>query len=327
MNLKNLYMTFSRIAFLAALMQLGCGTKSSSDSLPVIVEVKTNTVRSGSIEETVEATGSTSPQREAQLRSPITGVIVRFALFNGDQVKRGQSIAVVRTKESQASIQGAEELVRIASTPQQQQEAQQALELARKNARDVVITAPFNGVLNTKLKNEMEVVAEGEQLAALVDLNSIVFLADVPVSILAKIHIGESAHVRFSTMPKLSLDGKVHRVEPQANSSDQTVRIQIQLSTELPHLISSQFGYAAIVVGKKTNTLLVPITALLHNDETNMSSVMVVTDSLACRIPVTLGIVRDSIAEVFSNTLSVGERVITEGHYGIPDSTRVRIIQ
>ncbi len=322
----NLYTTFISIVLLTALTQLGCGTKPSPDPLPVVVEVKTSAVRSGSIEETVDATGSTSAQREAQLRSPITGVIVRFTLFNGDAVTRGETIAVIRTKESQASLQGAQELVRIALTPQQQREAQQALELARKGSRDVAITAPFDGVLAMKLKNEKEVVAEGEQLASLVDMKSIVFIADVPVSRLGKIKIGQSAHVRFSTTPVLTVSGTVRRVESQANPSDQTVRVQIQLSSAIPNLTSSLFGYAAIVVGKRSNALLVPTAALLHNDETNVSSVMVVTDSMARNVPVTLGIVRDSVAELSSSALSVGSRIITEGHYGLPDSTRVRVI-
>lgn len=323
----NFYTTFTCIALFTALTQLGCGTKPSPDPLPVVVDVKTSAVRSGSIEETVDVTGSTSAQREAQLRSPITGVIVRFTLLNGDPVKRRETIAVIRTKESQASIQGAQELVRIALTPQQQEEAQQALALARKGSRDVAITAPFDGVLTMKQKNEKEVVAEGEQLASLVDMKSIVFVADVPVFRLGKIKIGQSVHVQFSTTPVLTVSGTVRRVESQANPSDQTVRVQIQLISEIPNLTSSLFGYAGIVVGKKSNALLVPATALLHNDETNVSSVMVVTDSLARNIPVKLGIVRDSVAEVSSPALSVETKVITEGQYGLPDSTRVRVIQ
>ncbi len=318
---------FTSIALLTVLTQLGCGTKPTADPLPVIVEVKTGIVRSGSIEETVDATGSTSPQREAQLRSPITGVIIHFTLFNGDPVKHGQTIAVIRTKESQATRQGAEQLSRIAETPQQQQEAQRMLELTRKAVHDVAITAPFDGVLTMKLKNEKEVVAEGEQLASLVDMKSIAFIADVPVSRLGKIRIGQSTHVRFSTAPVLTVSGAVRRVESQANPSDQTVRVQIQLSSGIPNLTSSLFGYAAIVVGKRSNALLVPVAALLHNDETNVSSVMVVTDSLARSVPVTLGIVRDSVAELSSSVLSAGSRIITEGHYGLPDSTRVRIIE
>ena len=115
---------------------MSCTREPAADSTPEVrVEVKATTVRSGSIEETVSATGSTTIQREAQLRSPITGVLVSFKLYNGDKVKKGEPVAEVRTKESQASLQGAEELLRSAVTPQQRDEAQKAVRLAQEIGR------------------------------------------------------------------------------------------------------------------------------------------------------------------------------------------------
>ena len=99
------------------------------------------------------------------------------------------------------------------------------------------------------------------------------------------------------------------------------------LSGAIPNLVSSLFWYAAIVVGKKSHTLLVTTTALMHNDEPNVSSVMAVTDSIAYSVPVVLGSVRDSFAEVSSQLFIIGTQVITESHYKLPNSTRIRIIQ
>jgi multidrug efflux pump subunit AcrA (membrane-fusion protein) len=153
------------------------------------------------------------------------------------------------------------------------------------------------------------------------------FLADVPSSQLFKIRIGQPTHIRFPTVPGGSFSGVVRRIEPQVNPSDQTTRVWIDLTGNSPDLSSSLFGDAAIVVGTKANSLLVPAVALLRNDETNVISVMVVgPDSLAHSITVSVGVVRDSIAEIYSPAISPGVVVITEGHFGLPDSTRVRII-
>lgn len=317
------------IALIVTLTQVGCGRKEPADShSQVRVDVKTAAVRSGVIDETVNATGLTSFQRETQLRSPIAGLIVSFKFFNGDLVKRGQTIYIVRTRESQAAIQGAEELLKSALSPDQKQEAQQALELARKTVNEVVIKAPFDGVISNKLKNEMEIVAEGDEIATILDLESIMFLADVPSSELFKIRIGQPAQIRFSTVPGGDFQGAVKRIEPQANPSDQTTPVEIDFISDVPDLSSSLFGNAAIVVGKKANALLVPAVALLHSDETNVTTVMVVgPDSLAHSVKVSVGIVRDSVAEISSSAVSPGTLVITEGHYGLPDSTRVRVVR
>lgn len=303
-------------------------SEDADTAVPVVVDVKTAPVRTGTIDETVGATGTTRTLREYQLRAPITGIITSFRLYNGDRVKRGEVIALVRTKESQASIQGAEEILRSSTSERQKEEAQRALALAEKSATTVGIRAPFDGVISNKEKNEQEVVSEGDQIATVVDPSSIVFSADVPSASIRKIRLGEHAAVRLSSLPGRTLDGKVKRIEPQVNPGDQTARVQIELTDAPAGLERSVFGEAAITVGERKNVLLVPGAALLHDDERNAWDVVVVTaDSIARIVTVSLGARKDSVAEVSSPSLSAGISVIVEGQYGLPDSTRVRIVR
>jgi multidrug efflux pump subunit AcrA (membrane-fusion protein) len=305
-----------------------CSKEPATESSPEVrVDVKTAVVRVGGIDETILATGSTAIQREAQLRSPITGILVGFRFFNGDKIEKGVSIAQVRTRESQASIQGAEELLRSARTDQQRDEAQRALRLANETANTVQIKAPFDGLLSAKTKNEMEVVAEGDQVATLVDPSSVFFLAEVPSASLHRIHTGQIASVRFTSKPGRAYQGTVQRIEPQMNAGDQTARVHITFGTQAPVLEGSLFGEAAIVVGRKEHVLLVPAAALLRDDENNRMSVMLLgPDSVAHMVEVIVGLKRDSVAEISSPGITAGSTVITEGSYGLPDSTRVRVV-
>src|SRR6267154_1103449 len=83
----------------------GCGKREETDSTPeALVGVKTAVVRSGRIDETIIVSGATKYRVEAQIRSPIAGLITHCTLYNGDKVKKGEIVAKVRTKESQASI-------------------------------------------------------------------------------------------------------------------------------------------------------------------------------------------------------------------------------
>lgn len=84
-------------------------------------------------------------------------------------------------------------------------------------------------------------------------------------------------------------------------------------------------GVCRIFTGVHHNVLIVPKTALLRNDETETYSVVVVQpDSVARIIPVTLGVLADSLAEVAGTGLVPGMPVVVEGNYALPDSTRVR---
>jgi multidrug efflux pump subunit AcrA (membrane-fusion protein) len=293
----------------------------------VKADVRVTQIRAGLFDETTRATGVTSIRKEAQIRSPLTGIIVRFPFFNGDSIKAGMTIAEVRSKESQASMQGAESLLRSADNERAKEEAEKAVALAKKMASAVQIQAPFTGILSAKTKNEMEVVSEGDQIASLVDPSSVFFVADVPGSSVRQIHIGNAVVVRFSSRPGKLYEGKVYRIEPQANPNDQTIHVQIVFTRQYGDLEGSLFGEVSIKTGGKKNVLCVPERAILHDDEHNASSVMTVgSDSIAVRVPVTTGLRSDSLVQISSPAIIAGENVLVEGHYGLPDSTKVRIV-
>ncbi len=307
----------------------GCRVEQAADTPAVVrVDVTAAQIRKGQIEETVTATGSTSMRTESQLRSPITGVLVQFGFFNGDRVRKGEAVARVRPKEAQAALEGADELLRMAKTPQQREEAQKAAELARRGVSTAIIRAPFDGVVTTKSKSQQEVVSEGEAIASVVDPTSIIFVADVPTASLGKIRLGLPATIRFAARPEKLYRAIVHTVEPRVNPNDQTARVQMTFRYPGRDLEGSLFGEASITVSRRENVLLVPKRALLHDDEANTTSLMLIgRDSVATRVEIEVGARNDSLCEVISPKISPGLAVVTQGHYGMPDSTRVRIVK
>jgi multidrug efflux pump subunit AcrA (membrane-fusion protein) len=139
---------------------------------------------------------------------------------------------------------------------------------------------------------------------------------------------GEHAAVRFASRPGKLYPGTIGRIEPQMNPADQTARVHVTFQSPPDDLAGSLFGEVSVIVGRKDRALLVPVSALLRDDESNTTSVMVVgADSLAHRVEVSVGIRRDSLAEVASPALRAGTVIVTEGHYGLPDSTKVRVLR
>ena len=134
--------------------------------------------------------------------------------------------------------------------------------------------------------------------------------------------------LQFGMKPGKTFQGVVHRIEPQVNPNDQTVLVQIVLTGSSAELEGSLFGEAAIVIGTHEHVSLVPTAALLRDDENNTTSIMLVgSDSLAHRISVVVRVRRDSVAEISSSNVPAGSVIITEGHYGLPDLTKVRVVE
>lgn len=319
------YKKYIAVIFLLAVFISGCANDAKeTPEPPVVVQVKTGLVHTGTIDQTVTATGQTSVQKLFQITSPIVGVIVKLKYFNGDVINKGNIICLIRTKESQAAITGAELLLQNAVTLQQKSEAESALNSARKNSNEVKITAPFAGILIKKIKNEGEVVAEGEQIGALINDASVIFIANVPAASISKIKRGETAYLKFASHEGKEFYGTVKRIEPTVNAVDQTIPVQIEFNGEHKIFEDALFGEAAILIGRLSNQLIVPDKAVLHNDENNTNSIYLINpDSIAYSVSVDIVQRGDSTVAISSPQLKKGTVIIVEGSYGLPDSTKV----
>ena len=109
------------------------------------------------------------------------------------------------------------------------------------------------------------------------------------------------------------------------NVADQTIPVQIQFDGKNKIFEDALFGEASIFTNILSNQLIVPIKAILHNDEENTNSVYLInSDSIAYSVSVEVIQRGDSTAAISSPSIKKGMPVIVEGSYGLPDSTKVR---
>ena len=281
---------------------------------------------------TVDAFGKTDALRKEKIYAPIAGRIISLRAFEGSEVNTGEVIALIQSRESQAAILGAESMLQTASTPEQKAEAERSLRLAQATQNSVRVVAKFDGIVSTRLVSEGELVSENSELLTIVDLSTVNFLAEVPLRDLPSIHPGLRASVRFQALPGVDYPATVEALSPQTDTQSQTVKARLRfLPMQNPHRFSlrtEMVGMASLVTGMRLHALFIPKSALLRNDEENSYSVVTVTsDSLAVHIPVTVGTVTDSTVEVMGDGIRLGMAVICEGHYGLPDSSRVTLKQ
>jgi multidrug efflux pump subunit AcrA (membrane-fusion protein) len=299
---------------------------SAQDSASPLVTVKAVPVMKETLDETVPAYGVTSVQQLYRIISPVTGVITGFKFFNGDRVIKGEIIATIMTREAYAAIKGAETMIGNAVTDEQKNEALRTLKIARKSSNPVKITAPFSGIIVNRIKNENEIVSEGEIIAGLINKNSICFIAQVPADSIYKIKINQPAEIAFPSIPDRRFNGTVKRISPGVNMQSQTFPVQVEINNPVEILADSLYGEATITVGKHRNVFVVPVKAVIHNEENDTYYITLINpDSIAHTLNVNTGIKKDSLMEIYAGGLKEGMQVIVEGNYGLPDSTRVSL--
>jgi multidrug efflux pump subunit AcrA (membrane-fusion protein) len=175
---------------------------------------------------------------------------------------------------------------------------------------------------------EGELVTENAALLELVDPSSAVFVAAVPLLDAQRVRPGCRSYLAFPSLPGREFPAVVDAVYPAADPQSQTLAVRLRPSgapRESRDLLRpSMMGTCTVIVEVRPDILLVPKMALLRDDERGTYALVLVgPDSIARSVPVTVGLTDDSTAEVHGEGIAAGVAVVTEGNYGLPDSTRV----
>ena len=307
----------------------GDDESSQSAAKPIVtVKVATVTVRDAIV--SVDAIGKTDALRKEKTYAPIAGRIVALTVMEGTEVKKGDVLAIIQTRESEATILGAKSMLNSAVTAEQKSEAERILNLAQSTQNSVHVLAKFDGIISTRSVSEGELVAENAELFTIVDLSTIDFLADVALRDVSSVRRGARASVSFQSIPEKLFPASVDAVNPQSDIQSQTVKVRLQFSNSNNSLRSllrtEMIGSAQITTGIRRHALFIPKSALIRNDEYNSYSVIMVTaDSLAKIIPVTVGTSDEFDSEIRSDQIRSGMMIVTEGNYALTDSMRLSV--
>jgi RND family efflux transporter MFP subunit len=336
-HMKNSYSIFIPFFLILSTSLLidGCRQKQSDDeggqpAAKAIVTVKAGTVSEQNAIIIVDAPGKTDALRKEKSFAPIAGRIIALKALEGTEVKKGDVLAIIQTKESEATILGAESMLKSAVTAEQKSEAEHIFKLARSTQNSVNVCAAFDGVVSTRSVSEGELIAENAELITIVDLSTIDFLADVSLRDVSSVQRGERASVSFQSIPEKLFPAIVDAINPQTDIQSQTVKVRLRFSTLNNSILSllrtEMIGVAQITTGIRRHALFVPKAALLRNDEDNSYSVVMITaDSLAKIIPVIVGTSDEYLVEVRSEQIRAGMMIVIEGNYALADSTRLSV--
>ena len=331
--MKTLPLRVFSVCLLCAVVA-GCAKHSSGEdegdnaSVRPVVTVRTAPLVRGDLETVVTATGNTDAVRKEKILAPIAGTLLSLKVLEGTTVRRGDVVAVIQPREAHAAIAGSRALLRSARTDAERAEAGRAMELALGGQNNLEVHAATGGIVATRSAMEGEIVAENAELVTLLDLSTLIFVADVPLPDVPQVRPGERATLTFQALPDDRFSAVVEAVNPRSDPGSQTVKVRLRFAGEdgqKKRLLRTEMnGVARIVTGRHAGVLIVPKSALIRNDETDTYTVVLATpDSLARIVPVEVGTRTDSLAEVAGKGLSPGGAVVVEGNYALADSTRI----
>lgn len=270
----------------------------------------------------VSGPGRTAAMAQEKVRAPFAGTLTDLLVTEGDRVARGALLATIVSRDSGAALSGAQEMVREAKTPAEKLDAERALVLAERAIVRSEIAAPSDGVVLSRTAARGDRVSEDQEILTITDASSIVFLADVAQSQLARVRPGQKAQVQLAGRAD-QVPGTVHGVLPGANSNDFTVPVRVDLRDLKGPPPLGLFGTARITVQERRNAVVAPDAALIRNDVTGVTRIALVRDGRAHWVDVQTGLRGPQGTEVTEPPLSAGQNVVVSGQVGLPEGALV----
>jgi len=277
---------------------------SGEDQMP-IASVKVEPLIKGNIENELSFNGTTVYLRKNLVVSPISGYVTRVNVKFGDEVRKNEVLLEVQTRE------------------------RKALESTNDSAGNfgiIKVFATSEGFINDLAVNEPGAfVSEGGTLCNIVDINDLTVRVNVPYEYNSILNRGQ--RVRIYLTDKSNISGSVIRILPVVDESNQTQTVLIKPETnrQLPENLNVliKFPYEM-----HRQVFLVSKSSLMANETQSEFWIMRVDpDNRAVKIPVIRGIENDSIIEIISPGLNTNDMIISEGAYGLPDSTEITIVK
>jgi len=285
-----------------------CKSKSSSSVDPAPAEPRTPvTVTAVSYEpmqQFIELNATSTFLQKNFVKSNLNGYIQKAYIKFGNYVNRGQTLFILKTKEAEAIGNAVNQL-----NPN--------FKFSGVN----VIKAGASGYVTEINHQAGDYVQDGEQLAAINDSKSFVFVMNVPYEYKPYVAIGKQVELTLPDGERLL--GRVQSSLPMVDSVSQTQAVSLKVNS--PHTIPVNLvAKAKIVKVSKTASATLEKNAVLTDEtQTNSWVMKMINDSTAIKVPVKTGIETGDKVEIISPEFSPKDKILLSGNYGLADTAKV----
>jgi membrane fusion protein, multidrug efflux system len=271
------------------------------------------------------------PAAAANVAPSVPGVVAEANAVEGQHVAKGEVMFQLDSRAADVAVDFAaktvereKQLIKIQGTSEQAlQNAQQQLDAARVQQALLKVQSPLAGTVTRVNVKPGEAVDLTTVMAVVVDLDRLVVRANVPSPELAALKRGQPAEVVVEDAAS-PLPGSLDFISPQVDARTGTAEVRVKLPSR-SDLRPGQFVTVRVVSEEHADRLAVPVESVVKNDE-GVSVVAIVDGDTAMQKPVKTGLRDHGLIEIEADGLQPGMTVVTEGAYGLPAETKVRVI-
>ncbi|MFT3934213.1 MAG: efflux RND transporter periplasmic adaptor subunit [Chitinophagaceae bacterium] len=305
MNAEKIYLPL----LLAFVMLASCGehtvvVEKNDNPVPdsVIAHAETATVAIEDIAESVKLNGKVIPNesKQAKVYALVSGKIKSLSVELGDEVKKGQTLAVLQSTEvagvandmslaqsnvdiAKKNLESTEDLYKsnlaterdLTSAKLEFNKASSELNRAKQvsaitggtNAT-FVLTAPISGtVIEKTITNNSEVRQDNSNsLFTVADLSNVWVIANVYESDINKIKLGDNVVVNTLSAPEKNYIGKIDKVYDVLDPASRTMKVRISMNNAHNELKPEMFATINVKGKSEGRMLAIPSKAVVMDN-------------------------------------------------------------
>ena len=277
-------------------------------------------VRTGTLSDTVQITGSLVPARSLSIPAEVSGRIDSVRLRVGDEVAEGAELVTIDVESlrnrlaqsrataeatraqlvlAEAQLQRTSDLVRrgVSATSALETEAAnlsqieasytallRQVETAEDDLSKARITAPFAGVISARSVDPGTYVTLGTELLGLVDMTALDLEGGVPAVHATRLKPGQRVDLVVDGLADHHFEGVIDRIAPVAVSGTRVLPVFARIDNTDGLLKGGMFASGRLVLEESAGGIGIPADALREDDKG--SYVLKITGDQAIRQPV-----------------------------------------
>lgn len=331
-----------------------CGSKAAETKIIEAdkpIPVKLISIQQEAADNIINVTGYLSTENETKLSFKTGGVIDRIFVKEGDNIRKGQLLATIKSTEISAQVQQVQLAVQKAerdyqrvqnlyadsvATLEQLQNARTGLDMAKQNFSQAAFNQQFSKIYATqdgfvirKVKNEGELSEPGAAVlitGGVSNASAWVLSTGVSDKEWSLIEKGNNATVAFEAFPDKTFPAIVSKKSLASDPVDGSFGLELKVDFGKEKPATGMFGKASITSNSKQTGYTIPYESLLEANG-KKGFVFASNDGKTVKkVEVTVGMINNNSVQVISG-LDSFRYVVSSGSPYLNDLSIIEVIK
>ena len=329
----------------AAVAMVSCGSKQSEtqiEEVEALPKVEVQSVASRMVSQEAVFTGTVEADVVNNIAPQQPLRIKEIKVDVGDRVKKGQLLVTLDNSslvQAKAQLDNAKteyertnELYEFGGASKSEWDARrmqyEMLQTAYNNlVENTTLISPISGVVTARNYDKGDMYSGAQPVLVIAQIKPVKIMINVSEPFFAKVKKGMQVFVTLDAYGEEVFKGKISRIYPVINQATHTFQVEVTLPNSNERVRPGMFARVTLPYGKVKN-VVIPDQAVqkLLGSGDRYVYIYNPADSTVRYSKVELGRRMDTEFEVLSGVKN-GEAVVTKGHMGISNGSKVEVVK